>query len=152
MNLPNNILENNTRVRTLWLTYSSRCIEFKNLRVLNTWGGCLQRNFLRRFGAQLIQLKLVHVEQLTLHGSIMEIFKSCPALESLELQNCSIQDPNNHHDQQHLQWNHSTDVKLKQLIIVSKCSEAFINRLLKWIPGHNALIPCPAVVLNFQIE
>ena len=76
----------------------------------------------------------MHVEQLTLHASIMEIFRSCPALESLELQNCSIQD-HNHHDQ-HLQWNHSTDVKLKQLIIVSKCSEAFVDRLLKWIPGE----------------
>ena len=83
---------------------SSPCIEFKNLRVLNTWGGCLQRNFLRRFGAQLIQLKLVHVEQLTLHGSIREIFYSCPSLESLELQNCSIQDqPSNHYDHHSLQ-------------------------------------------------
>jgi len=112
------------------------CIEFKNLRVLNTWGGCLQRNFLKRFGAQLIQLKLVHVEQLTLQGSIMEIFSSCPVLESLELQNCSIQDSNHHdHHLQCRQRSHSTDVKLKQLIIVSKCSEAFIDSLLKWISG-----------------
>ena len=70
-------------------------------------------------------------------GSIMEIFSSCPVLESLELQNCSIQDSNHHdhHLQQCRQRSHSTDVKLKQLIIVSKCSEAFIDSLLKWITG-----------------
>ena len=69
-------------------------------------------------------------------GSIMEIFSSCPVLESLELQNCSIQDSNHHdHHLQCRQRSHSTDVKLKQLIIVSKCSEAFIDSLLKWISG-----------------
>ncbi len=69
-------------------------------------------------------------------GSIMEIFSSSPVLESLELQNCSIQDSNHHdHHLQCRQRSHSTDVKLKQLIIVSKCSEAFINSLLKWIEG-----------------
>ena len=69
-------------------------------------------------------------------GSIMEIFSSCPVLESLELQNCSIQDSNHHdHHLQCRQRSHSTDVKLKQLIIVSKCSEAFIDSLLKRIEG-----------------
>ena len=69
-------------------------LEFKHLTSLNTWGGSLQTGVLLRFGAQISQLKLVHVENLTLYGNLRQILLDwCPALESLELQNCSIQDP-----------------------------------------------------------
>ena len=125
------------------------CIEFNHLQVLNTWGGCLQRNFLRQFGTQLIELKLVHVEHLTLNGAIRDIFQHCPQLENLEIQNCSIEDDIRHSDS-HAHAAAAAN-KLKQLIIVSKCSEAFMNRLLKMIPTLEILECGTSTGLTHQV-
>ena len=67
-------------------------INFKYLTSLHTWGGYLQSKLLAKLGSQLTELKLIHVEQITLSGALNEIFHSCLNLVKLDLQNCSIQD------------------------------------------------------------
>ena len=106
-------------------TFSDQSLKFDHLEVLNLWGGNLDQHciFLRHFGAQLLQLKLVHVEQLTINCLIEQIFHISPNLQMLELQNCSIYDASNLSN-----FNLSS---LKQLIIVSKCSENFVSNILK---------------------
>ena len=112
-------------------------IKFKCLTSLHTWGGYLQSKLLAKLGSQLTELKLIHVEQITLSGALNEIFHSCFNLVKLDLQNCSIQDGGGNNPLEHLELRHnnssslSSHNKLKHLVLVSKCSEIFMNKLLK---------------------
>ena len=102
-------------------------IEFKNLKILHTWGGYLQRNIIMNLGIQLLELKLVHVEQITLSGAISDICNYCINLTKLELQNCSLKELIHDHECVKRNSNH----KLKHLVLVSKCSEYFMNKIFK---------------------
>ena len=109
-----------------------RSIVFNHLKVLHTWGGMLKPSLLAKFGSTLTELKCVHVEQLTLNGTFKIIFQHCPSLNRLELQNCSIQDNPNDHEP-------SFTAKLKELSLVSKCSEMFMDRIIRCFPVLEAL-------------
>ena len=112
-------------------------IKFKYLTSLHTWGGYLQSKLLAKLGSQLTELKLIHVEQITLSGALNEIFHSCLNLVKLDLQNCSIQDGGGGNNPLELRHNNSSSLsshnKLKHLVLVSKCSEIFMNKLLKYL-------------------
>jgi hypothetical protein len=99
-------------------------IHFKHLQVLNAWGGALRRNLLTKFGAQLVELKLVHVENVTLSGTIRTILTDCTNLKKLELQNCSLK------DEPAVSIKMIQKSQLKHLTITSKCSEIFIDKLI----------------------
>ena len=124
-------------------------VQFKNLKHLHTWGGYLQRNIITRLGPQLMELKLVHVEQITLSGAIRDILNCCNNLVKLDLQNCSIKDHHNDHDSvcRYTIPKH----KLKHLILVSKCSEIFMNKLLKILTSLEVVEFGTSVALTDQI-
>ena len=65
------------------------CVKFESLQVLNSWGGYLKLDLI--LSLKLTQLKLVHVEDLKI-WDLKKILEEVTSLESLEIQNCGVQD------------------------------------------------------------